>query len=487
MMPVAEDDSWVGRRRRPQRAYLLGSLIIIVAYPFLPAAARIVDYLIVSIGLIPALYLGQGRIPPGSRRPWSLLLIAMAVINLGILVELGGDRLAATVGGLVNAVGNLIVLAAALALIVRRGRDDLGGIIDTTIIALAAGGLLWDIVLLPHLIAMHSSLATRANLFVVVFAMSGVLGALLRLAQTAGEPIPTLWLLMTSLLLAIGGTILLAENTDPQLIVAGRMTFMLVYTIIGLAALDPSAPLLARAATTTPQDRLTTRRLTFLGAAVAAIPVVTGTRALLGQVTSALLLTVNAVLVTTLVMVRVGLLSAERTRAERALEYEAAHDPLTGLPNRREFVGRLGRALTRGNSNVILFCDLNDFKAINDRLGHNAGDQILVEVGQRLRGCVRDTDVVSRFGGDEFLILLTHVRTADVDTVGQCISNAMASPIELPGARVRIGASIGIAAAAQQADPEELIRQADHAMYQAKRTEQNTTVQPTPATNRRQP
>jgi diguanylate cyclase len=478
MMPLRESNGWAERRRRAQRAYLFGALTLVVAFPFLPATARTIEYLIVTIAVIPALYFGTRRIPPVSRRPWSLLLVAMVTVNLANLVRLGGAGLAATVSGLVDAAGNLIVLAAALTLIVCRGRKELGGIIDTTIIALGVGGLLWDIVLLPHLIGIHSSFAIRANLFVVVFAMSGVLGALLRLAQTAGEPIPALWLLMTSLLLAIGGTILQTETTDPTLIVVGRMTFMLVYAIIGLAALDPSAPLLARPATAVPQDRLSTSRLAFLGTAIAIVPVVTGLRALLGGATHGLLLTVNAVLVTALVMVRIGLLATERTRAERALEYEAAHDPLTRLPNRREFTNRLARELAQGKSNVILFCDLNEFKAINDRFGHSAGDQILVEVAQRLRGCVRAHDVVSRFGGDEFLILLTDVRAADVDTVSQCLTAALDNPVDLPGARVSIGASIGIAAAAEQADPEELIRQADHAMYQAKRAEQDPTTYP---------
>lgn len=471
MMPARDSDEPAAARRRPLPLYLylLGSLILIAAYPMLPAAAKTVDHLVVSIGALLAVYLGLRLLPSDTRRPWSLLLGALAVINVGFLVRLGGDRLAATASGLIDAVGNLIVLAAALALIVRRGRNDLGGIIDTTIVALAAGGLLWDTVLLPHQIAMHSSLATRINLFVVVFALSGVLGALVRLAQTAGEPIPSLWLLLAGLTLAIGGTIMLAVTTDSLLMVAGRMTFMLVYTIIGLAALDVSARLLARPATTTPQDRLTTRRLVFLGVAVAVIPVVTGTRALMGGATSGLLLTVSAVLVTFLVMVRVGLLSAERTRAERALMYEAAHDPLTRLPNRREFIDRLRREVSRGRQSVVLYCDLDDFKAINDRLGHSAGDQLLIEVARRLRACVRDTDVVSRFGGDEFLILLTDARTVDVDAVSQHITGTLASPIDLPGAQVTLGASIGIAVADGRTDPEDLIRQADHAMYQAKR------------------
>jgi diguanylate cyclase len=470
MMPAQDSDEIAARRRPPHLyLYLLGSLVLIAAYPLLPTPAKNTDFRVVSIGALAAVFVGLRRLPSDSRRPWRLLLGALVVINVGNLVRLGGTGLAATASGLIDAGGNLIVLTAALALIVRRGRNDLGGVIDTTILALAAGGVLWDTVLLPHQIAMQSSLATRINLFVVVFALSGVLGALLRLAQTAGEPIPSLWLLLAGLTLAIGGTIMIAVTTENQLIVVGRMIFMLVYTIIALAALDPSARLLARPATTTPQDRLTTPRLVFLGAAVAVIPVVTGTRALLGAATSGMLLAVSAVLVTFLVMARIGLLSAERTRAERALVYEAAHDPLTRLPNRREFIERLRRELARGSPSVVLYCDLDDFKTINDCLGHSAGDKLLIEVAHRLRACVRDTDVVSRFGGDEFLILLTDARTVDVDAIRHNITETLARPIDLPGAQVNLGASIGVAVANERTDPDDLIRQADHAMYRAKR------------------
>ena len=105
-------------------------------------------------------------------------------------------------------------------------------------------------------------------------------------------------------------------------------------------------------------------------------------------------------------MVRIGQLSAARDQAERALRFEASHDQLTGLPNRREFLDQLSNELTHAQQCVLFFCDLDGFKNVNDRLGHDNGDELLVEVGRRLRACVRQGDVVSRFGGDEFLILV---------------------------------------------------------------------------------
>jgi diguanylate cyclase (GGDEF)-like protein len=456
--------------RRRCRLYLLASMVLIVAYPLLPGPLRTVAHLATSVGAAGVVLLGLHQMPATSRRPWMLLFVALLAINVGELLRLGGAGAATAISGVVDAFGNLLILAAALTLIARRGRNDLGGLIDTSIIALAAGGLLWDLVLLPQLLATGATLATRVNTFVVVFALVGVLGPLLRLTQDrGGAPIPALWLLLSGLTLGIGGTILMAVTTDPGLAVVGQLMFMGVYTLVGLAAIAPSAASLSRPAAAEQPDRLSAGRLTFLGLAVALIPVVTGVRALFGNTTYGLMLAVNAVLVTALVMVRISLLSAERARAEQALRYEAAHDPLTRLPNKREFMARLAGELARGGDHAILFCDLNDFKPVNDRLGHSAGDLILVEVAHRIRACLSDTDVVSRFGGDEFLILLNDIRMTDIDPTVRRISDAIASPIPVGDIHVRVGASIGVAGTSAEADPEELIQQADHAMYRAKR------------------
>jgi diguanylate cyclase (GGDEF)-like protein len=171
-------------------------------------------------------------------------------------------------------------------------------------------------------------------------------------------------------------------------------------------------------------------------------------------------------------MVRIGRLAAERVAAERALLHQANHDSLTGLPNRREFVDRLTAELERPpltrTGPVVLFCDLDGFKGINDRFGHVAGDELLTEVAGRLRRCVREGDVVSRFGGDEFLILYRDASTADAAELCARISEALTVPIVLDGEPVVIGASIGAVAAGMDTDAERLIHRADALMYAAK-------------------
>jgi diguanylate cyclase (GGDEF)-like protein len=183
-------------------------------------------------------------------------------------------------------------------------------------------------------------------------------------------------------------------------------------------------------------------------------------------------------LVTVLVMVRIRKLTAERLRAERALSHLASHDPLTGLINRRELMARLGDEHCRSPHDVILFCDLDKFKEVNDRFGHAAGDELLTEVAHRLEASVRKSDTVARLGGDEFLILLTDAGHSDVNDVLQRISALLSAPVVVSGQSIDVNASIGVIAA-DDGEPEALLRRADHAMYRAKQsqpTEQGVRV-----------
>lgn len=168
--------------------------------------------------------------------------------------------------------------------------------------------------------------------------------------------------------------------------------------------------------------------------------------------------------------------SAQKT-AVAELERQALHDPLTGLANRTLFMDRLRHALHRaqrsGEGIALLFMDLDDFKAVNDRLGHAEGDRLLQEVAGRLRRCVRGEDTLARLGGDEFAVLLERVDSATVAaSTAKRIAEALAEPVELDGGRVkvRIDASIGIAIsrASFLREADELLRAADSAMYRAK-------------------
>ena len=169
----------------------------------------------------------------------------------------------------------------------------------------------------------------------------------------------------------------------------------------------------------------------------------------------------------------------ERKHAEEIIHHLAKYDELTGLPNRSMFHDRLHHALAQVQRHArplaILFIDLDRFKNINDTLGHEAGDQVLREVAQRLLGCLRDSDTVGRLGGDEFVVLIEELpRLPDVAAVAQKILDAVARPFVLAAQEYHIGASIGISTCPEDGnDPQTLLKHADAAMYRAKEQGRN--------------
>ncbi len=166
-------------------------------------------------------------------------------------------------------------------------------------------------------------------------------------------------------------------------------------------------------------------------------------------------------------------LAAQRD-TEMRLDFIAHHDSLTGLPNRLQFQLQLehGVAYARRHESLlaVLFVDIDRFKSINDTLGHDAGDQVLVQFAQRLRQCVREVDTVARQGGDEFIVLLTELRHgADAQQVAEKIMQAIAEPFTVHGELLDVAASIGVAVYPDDdEDIETLIEKADLAMYAAK-------------------
>src|SRR5215203_3534034 len=167
----------------------------------------------------------------------------------------------------------------------------------------------------------------------------------------------------------------------------------------------------------------------------------------------------------------------DRRRLQDQLAHQATHDPLTQLPNRTLFYQRLTEALDPDRHRpdgvpaaAVLYLDLDGFKEVNDRLGHEAGDQLLIAVGERLRGVLRPGDTAARLGGDEFAaVLVPPVDGSDASTLANAVVYALTEPFQLDEGPARVSASVGIAlGVAGQDDPDAVVRAADSALRDAK-------------------
>jgi diguanylate cyclase (GGDEF)-like protein len=167
-------------------------------------------------------------------------------------------------------------------------------------------------------------------------------------------------------------------------------------------------------------------------------------------------------------------IAIERNHFEKLVQYQASYDTLTDLPNRRMFIHKLREEIARANRNAgnvtLLFIDLDRFKEVNDTLGHEVGDLLLVQAASRIRSCIRESDTVARLGGDEFVVVISDVAEISIlGRVAKVIVDALSTPFELNGNNAYISASIGIASYPSDTESsEQLVGYADQAMYAAK-------------------
>ncbi|MEV6343681.1 GGDEF domain-containing protein [Actinoplanes sp. NPDC051851] len=453
-------------------AYLCATGAMVLTMPFTSLTGRHVIMLLVSLLTGAAVLRVIPRVPREDRTPAILLATATGWLVLNNLIAFGGDAVTRILD-LVVTISNGIMLAAAVALVLRRGRNDVGGLLDGTVFAVVAAGLTWTAVLMPRLETEGVGRLSEMTMLAPVLLLAGVLGALLRLVfLNRGHSVPLLFF-SGAVLLELSGdvvTIIATGSVGGQSTAWRQLFFVMAYVFLGLAVLHPDAPQLA-AAGPAPQDRLTTGRLVFLGSMVAAVPLMTALREMIGLAADVPLLLVGNLLVVPLVMVRVGRLARQRERAEQRLRHQATHDVLTGLPNRAELWARLDAALSREEaagrpSVVLLFCDLNGFKQVNDRFGHLAGDRLLVEVATRIGAGLRSGDTLARYGGDEFVLLCEEPAQAEAaERLASHVRTVLGEPVLIDGEAVTVGASVGAVLSDGRRGADELIRSADHAMY----------------------
>ena len=383
-------------------------------------------------------------------------------------------------------------VAASMWLLIR-GRlpeGDRAGLLDALIVTVSAGLLTWVLLLDPVVSATGQSTGELAVALAYPLIDILLLGLLVRLVLVPGVMSPSLRMVVAALLAFLAADYpyaILALNdgyATGMLIDAGWIFGAVLW---GAAALHPSmATVSARGERAEGAGRLSPWRFLLLGAASLLPPAL-----LLLQWSGGLPLDVPVVaaaciVLFVLVIARLHGVVAdlrrtlhERTALEAELERRALHDPLTGLANRALFNDRLSHTLARREGSVaVMFLDLDDFKTINDSLGHDAGDAALRRVAEALTATLRADDTVARLGGDEFAVLLSGSpdRMLATRLAGRLLE-AVETPRSVGGAMRTLGVSIGIALGSAGPDaplPEELMRNADIAMYVAKQRGKRT-------------
>ncbi len=409
-------------------------------------------------------------------------LVFLAIHNVANAYAFAAQGIQATgmASDLTLLLGYVFLLLGGMLATVPYARRDLGGMLDMTLGGLALASIVWSTVLYPLLLRGGSSSGTITNEMVLLLCISALAGAVVRAVVVAPKARGASLYLLTAIIAVMGAEIGTTLTLDPvNLTSAGWVGSLSVvaYAALGAALIHPSVTSIT--GTEREPLGLTRSRLAFLGVALAVNPAIAGIQFWTGRATDMVLLTIASLLIVPLVVARIGLLAKWHADAEQRLHDLALLDELTGLANRRAMTSHLTGVLDRvahgaASGAVVLYLDLDDFKAVNDAFGHPVGDDLLRQVARRLRGCLRSSDVVARLGGDEFVIVLEAPRSAVDATVVPSIERALAQPFVLGDVVVSTRVSLGIdsVAAGERADAETLLGHADATMYDVKRRRQ---------------
>jgi diguanylate cyclase (GGDEF)-like protein len=471
------------RSRLALPGYLIGAALLTGAYLAFPASYR-AALLVAGILPIGATILSFTINKITDRLPWLFVIAGLGLLTvvnatLFIRTQVGGDTGAD--GGLTQIFmigGYLGLMAASVVVVMRHAPQDAGGVVDATLIGLGAAAPVWEFLLRPSLVEAGTPLSGQAVLLVQTLALLAILGSLVRISRTTGRAKPSLKYLFASLLFTVMGVVLAALTAGNP---AGRpatylgLCWIVGYLCLGAAALHPSAADFARPATWQ-RDGMSRVRLVRLGMFLVLIPVLGGVPQLFGHPPDGLLLSLGPLLTIPLVLTRIGQLIAQRARDQRSLAHQATHDELTGLANRRRLFALAAEATGRCGTGelpslAVLYCDLDGFKPINDRFGHEAGDHVLKVVSGRLIASLGPDDVVGRIGGDEFLALCPGAGPREAAALRRRIESAVAEPVGWQDGVVHLGVTVGLAVGTGPGDvsADALVAAADRDMYARKR------------------
>jgi diguanylate cyclase (GGDEF)-like protein len=428
---------------------------------------------------------GAWRNRPERRWPWILIALGQASFVAGDLLwmyfEAIGEEPFPSLADVLY-LGGYPFIAAGLFLMIRRrlGGGDRGGLLDAAILTTGAAVLSWTYLMRPvigdtELDALSLSISLAYPIGDVI-----LIGVAMGLLTTAGARTVSFALLAASLgTLVVADMIYAFQSLEGTYVSGGTLDnlYLVSYILFGASALHPSMRLLTDPRPV-PVTWLGPIRLLGLAAAMLTGPLLlaVGPDASNGLAVIAAGTALLSLLVLARLVGLVGLLSrdvAQRRALEAQLSYQAFHDPLTGLTNRRRFMESTATALaerSRPGSVAALFLDLDDFKTINDTLGHGAGDEALVAVADRVRSTLRGSDLAARLGGDEFGILLRDLPDESrAIEVAERLLATLNEPLLIADVAIDAGASIGIATDSPSMQTvDDLLGDADIAMYRAK-------------------
>ncbi|MEA2546351.1 MAG: hypothetical protein QOI09_1624, partial [Chloroflexota bacterium] len=416
---------------------------------------------------------------PARQLPWHLLAACTALTTFGVVfISVAGAL--GVLGQVLTGAGSLAGFAGFVMLI--RGRipgGDRAALLDAAILASGTSVLIWALGLAPYVLAAGQTSVVATAFFYPTMVASAMVARMWFLPGAHRPATRLIVLLVVAsnaiiVLDVLGGASGSGAFMRPMLFASfAELAFM------GAAALHPTMAIVPERQGVDRQP-VSRRRIIALTLGLLVNPIVLAIDASDGQKVDAVPYVIGGVLIGLLVIGRLGdaLRELGESLQEREslmdmLRHQALHDDLTSLPNRKLFTDRLTADLANrstGRLLSVLLVDLDDFKAVNDSYGHEAGDELLVAVGQRLRAAIREGDIAARFGGDEFLIALSEYVDPRVPVgVAQRILATLGEPFDLVGHRVTVSASVGVAVA-DAGDPtsDDLVRDADVAMYVAK-------------------
>ena len=462
------------------KLYVTATSFVAVLYFLIPTTAlsKLVLYNGIGLSAVVAVLVGVARNKPYHARSWRFIAAGLtsflsADVCYYILEAVKKETPFPSPADALY-LGMYPLVIAGLVGMLRRvsaGRDW-AGVIDAAMVAVATFAVL-GVLVMDRYIA-DSDLTVVGRLISIAYPVMDVaiLAVAARLAGAVHLRHPSHAMVAMGLCsLLIADTIYGVLNSAGTFQTGGFAdAFWLgFYVLLGAAALHPTSAV--RLPERESRTSITRPRLAVLCLVVVTVPVI---NLAWGKPIDKVMLNIASTVMFLLVIARMTGLMEVVQGNERRARHDARHDSLTGLANRVLFAERVEQLVQKPRAGVVavLFVDLDDFKLVNDSLGHQVGDELLIAVSERLRLCVRDVDVVARLSGDEFAILLeSAVDRQDAIGVAERVQTLVGEPIEVGGREVMVTASVGICverrSEVEHADV--LLRAADVAMYRAKR------------------